>query len=109
MAQRTGSKTLKAQPTVEPARPIATAGTMERRPRRDFVDTVWALFCSVRFAVVLNAAGALAVMTGTVIPQMQPGTQNFQDALDTFLTGARNRYGDLTVPLYWAGVVSVLP
>jgi cytochrome c biogenesis protein len=103
MAQRTGSKTLKAQPTVAAARPDASVGTLERRPRRDFVETVWLLFCSVRFAVVLNVAGALAAMSGTLVPQMQPGTQSFQDSLDAFLEAARGRYGDLAGPLYWAG------
>jgi len=52
---------------------------------------------------VLNVALALAAMTGTVIPQMQPGIQNFDTELNTFLDAARGRYGDLSGFLYWAG------
>src|SRR3989442_6289554 len=104
MAQHTGSKALNA-----PARPVGAHGraplqaALDRRPQRDFVETIWTLFCSLRFAVVLNVALALAAMTGTVIPQMQPGIQNFETELNTFLDAARGRYGDLTGLLYWAG------
>ncbi len=77
--------------------------TLDKRPRRDFAETIWTLFCSIRFAVVLNVALALAAMTGTMIPQMQPGIQNFETELNTFLDAARGRYGDVAGFLYWAG------
>src|SRR5437588_9028241 len=101
MEQRT-TKALSASPAAS-ARPVVTTPTLDRRPRRDFVETVWTLFCSLRFAVVLNVALALAAMLGTVVPQMQPGIQNFQAELDQFLDGVRGRYGDFAGVLYWAG------
>src|SRR5437667_1431272 len=101
MAQRTG-KAIGPAPIATP-RPLAEAAPAERRPRRDFVETVWTLFCSLRFAVVLNVALALAAMFGTVVPQMQSGIQNFQAELDQFLDGVRGRYGDFAGVLYWAG------
>src|SRR5438034_8224792 len=76
---------------------------LSRRPRRDLAETIWALFCSIRFAIVLNVALALAAMLGTIIPQMQPGLQNFGTELNLFLDNARGRYGDLSGVLYWAG------
>lgn len=75
----------------------------QKRPGRDPIETIWALFCSLRFAVVLNLGLALAAMLGTVIPQMQPGLQNFDTELNGFLDQARARYGDFTGVLYWAG------
>jgi cytochrome c biogenesis protein len=102
MAQR-------ATPIPKTAKPTSRATSEPRaaearlRPQRDFIETVWMLFCSVKFAVVLNVALALTVMLGTVIPQMQPGIQDFESELSTFLEGARARYGDLTGFLYWAG------
>lgn len=105
MAQRTDN-TLKARPIVParpPAPPAAGAAALDRRPRRDFVETVWTLFCSIRFAIVLNMGLALAAMLGTVIPQMQPGLQSFETELNIFLDNARGRYGDLAGLLYWAG------
>ena len=71
--------------------------------RSDLVETIWALFCSVKFAVVLNLALALAAMLGTVIPQMPAGIQNFDQELKVFLDNAQSRYGDLSGLLHWAG------
>lgn len=81
------------------------AGTSQlgKRPGRDPIDTVWNLFCSVRFAVVLNVALALFAMLGTVMPQMPPGIQNFDAELNQFLDQARARYGDFAGVLHWAG------
>lgn len=83
----------------------AGIGVAETRPRpkADFVETIWTLFCSVRFAVVLNVALALAAMMGTVVPQMPAGIQNFQVELQQFMDSAQSRYGDLSGVLYWAG------
>src|SRR5438105_15641783 len=72
------------------------------RPQRDLIETIWTLFCSLKFAVVLNVALALAAMLGTIIPQMQPGTQDSAELLQSFLGTARDRYGDLTGIFYWA-------
>lgn len=80
--------------------PVAQA---QKRPQRDLVEVIWTMFCSIKFAVVLNIALALAAMLGTVIPQMQPGTQEFQSTLDQFMKDAEARYGALTGFLYWAG------
>ena len=74
-----------------------------RRSRRDPVDAIWSLLCSIRFAVVMNVALAVAAMLGTVVPQMQPGIQSFETELQRFLTDARGRYGPLSDLLYWAG------
>jgi cytochrome c biogenesis protein len=74
-----------------------------KRPKSDFIETVWALFCSVRFAVLLNVALALAAMLGTIIPQMPVGIENFPTELDQFLVDASSRYGDLSGVLHWAG------
>jgi cytochrome c biogenesis protein len=75
----------------------------QRRPQRDIVEAVWTLFCSLRFAVVLNVALALFAMLGTVITQMQPGVQRFPTELDAFLTSAEARYGAFSGVLHWAG------
>jgi cytochrome c biogenesis protein len=80
----------------------ATAAA-QRRPQRDIVEAVWVLFCSVKFAVVLNVALALTAMLGTVITQMQPGVRNFPTELQAFLQSAEARYGPLSGFLYWAG------
>src|SRR5687768_694712 len=99
-------------PAARAARPSAPAASRpavdvkretRHAPRRDFVETIWVLFCSVRFAVVLNLALALAVMIGTLVPQMPAGIQRFEGELERFLTGAQGRYGDLSGILYWAG------
>ncbi|MFL5735650.1 MAG: cytochrome c biogenesis protein ResB [Chloroflexia bacterium] len=103
MAQRT-DKALNSKPALSARMPAATrAAEAGRRPRRDPVETVWVLFCSLRFAVVLNVALALAALLGTIIPQLQPGIQNFPTELDQFLIGARSRYGDFSGVLHWAG------
>src|SRR5438270_5671694 len=103
MAQRT-SKALNAPPSASaPARPAIANPALDRRPRRDPVETVWTLFCSLRFAVVLNVALALGALLGTIIPQMPVGIQNFPTELSQFLTDARSRYGELSGVLYWAG------
>src|SRR5438093_7507157 len=101
MAQRTG-KAISAAP-IAASRPLAEAAPADRRPRRDFVETIWTLFCSLRFAVVLNLALALAAVSGTLITQMQPGIQNFETELNSFLDAAKGRFGDLAGFLYWAG------
>ena len=102
-----------ATPATRPVRPPAQQGTRgkaaasqreaARRPRRDFVETIWVMFCSVRFAVVLNVALALAILIGTLLPQMPPGIQKFEDELGRFLAGAQTRYGDVSGLLHWAG------
>lgn len=74
------------------------------QPGRDIIETVWVLFCSVRFAVVLNIALAFVVMLGTIIPQLQPGIQNSTEALSNFMGGAVGRYGDLAGIMYWSGL-----
>jgi cytochrome c biogenesis protein len=86
-----------------PAGGAVKAGELQKRPSRDPVETVWTMFCSIRFAVVLNVGLALAAMLGTIIPQMQPGIQNFDRELNAFLESARGRYGDVSGLLYWAG------
>jgi cytochrome c biogenesis protein len=104
MAHRVSSTT--RQPASIPARGVAKPKELaeaRKRPQRDRVEVIWNLFCSIRFAVVLNVALALAAMLGTIIPQMQPGIQNFEQELDAFLTGATGRYGDFSNFLYWAG------
>ena len=84
--------------------PAAEAG---KRPRRDWVEAIWTLFCSIRFAVVLNLGLAIASMLGTVIPQLPPGVQNFEQELDRFLAAAAGRYGDFSKVLYWAGFYDI--
>src|SRR3712207_3247782 len=88
-----------------PAPPNAGGGVADvsNRSRSDLVETVWTLFCSVRFAVVLNVALALAAMLSTIIPQMPMGIQNFPQELEQFLINAQARYGDLSGVLHWAG------
>src|SRR5437667_3940813 len=104
MAQRA---TPVAKGAKRPAQTVPTTTTSQAvavargRPQRDLIETVWTLFCSVKFAVVQNVALALAAMLGTIIPQLQPGVADFQDSLDTFLDTARQRYGDLTGFLHW--------
>lgn len=77
--------------------------TPRPRPKRDIVELIWNLFCSVRFAVVLNIALALVSMLGTVIPQMPQGMERFPSELGRFLEQARARYGEASDLLYWAG------
>jgi cytochrome c biogenesis protein len=101
MAQRVTPVAARAK---KPTSPIPTPVAQERRrPERDFIETIWVLCCSVKFAVVQNIALALAAMLGTIIPQMQPGIKDSAEALDSFLTDAHARYGDLTGVLSWAG------
>lgn len=105
MANRVTTVPNKHAPVQQPSPPatgskIADVGN---RNRSDFVEAVWALLCSVRFAVVLNVALAVAAMLSTVIPQMPLGLQNFPQELEQFLDSARARYGDLTGVLHWAG------
>ncbi|MDQ6693102.1 MAG: cytochrome c biogenesis protein ResB, partial [Chloroflexota bacterium] len=82
---------------------VARPAQIPRRPRRDPVDSLWSLFCSVRFAVVLNITLALAAMIGTVVPQMPAGIEGFDTELKQFLDSAQTRYGDFSGVLYWAG------
>ena len=95
MAQQS-EKILKTSPASNARRSVATpdsaavaAVLRSRKPGRDIAETVWVLFCSIRFAVVLNVTLALAAMLGTVIPQMPAGIQNFQTELDQFLSDAQ--------------------
>ena len=83
----------------------ATSGFPMARPRskRDPVDTIWNLLCSIRFAVVLNVSLAVAAMLGTVITQMPPGIQSFDTELQRFRDETRVSYGPLADLLYWAG------
>ncbi len=92
-------------PRKPPAAQGSGGGVADARggQRSDFIETVWALCCSVRFAVLLNVALALAAMLGTLIPQMPPGIQNFDQELKIFLDNAQSRYGDLSGLLHWAG------
>jgi cytochrome c biogenesis protein len=90
----------KAKPGVTPQ---PRAAELPGRPRRDFIESIWTVFCSLRFAVVLNVALAVAAMLGTVVPQMPVGIQNFPTELNQFLDDARSRYGDFSGLLHWAG------
>lgn len=96
--------------TTPPARRAASPQAVEQArqgPKRDFIEAVWVLFCSVKFAVALNVGLAFVVMLGTVIPQIQPGIQTSSEALADFLDGAQGRYGDLSGLLYWAGFFDI--
>ncbi|HET9495719.1 MAG TPA: cytochrome c biogenesis protein ResB [Chloroflexia bacterium] len=102
MAQSAQPVPRRIKPAPAQAREPVAAAT-QQRPRRDIVETVWTLFCSIRFAVVLNVALALYAMLGTVITQMQPGIQRFPSEFDAFMKGAEARYGAFSGLLYWAG------
>ncbi len=107
MAQRVAPARKGANP---PARSIAApqvADDARKRPQRDLIEAVWVIFCSVKFAVVLNVALAFVAMLGTIIPQVQPGTQDSTEALNQFLDEARGRYGDLTGIMHWAGFFDI--
>jgi len=86
-----------------PVRSALPRAEARKRPQRDIVEAIWTLFCSIRFAIALNVSLALAAMLGTIIPQMQPGIQNFEQELKSFLADATGRYGDFSNVLYWAG------
>ncbi|HEX9989662.1 MAG TPA: cytochrome c biogenesis protein ResB [Chloroflexia bacterium] len=105
MAQRAtpATKSASVKPQTGGQKGTVAVAVAPRRARRDPVDVIWNLFCSIRFAVVLNVSLALAAMLGTIIPQMQPGIQNFEVELNQFLEAARGRYGDISGLLYWAG------
>lgn len=105
MARPVTSIPNKAAPVRKVVGTAQGSGVAEARPRpkSDFVETIWTLFCSVRFAVVLNVTLALAAMIGTIIPQMPAGIQNFEVELNQFLENAQSRYGDLSGVLSWAG------
>jgi cytochrome c biogenesis protein len=75
-----------------------------KRPGRDPIEVIWTLFCSLRFAVVLNIALALVAMVGTVIPQMPLGIQDFEREFAQWMQQAQGRYGDLAGLMYWAGL-----
>src|SRR5437868_12104311 len=91
-----------SQATKVRAEPGVAVATAQSRPKRDYVEAIWTLFCSLRFAVVLNVALALAAMLGTLIPQMPAGIRNFQGEVSRFLDNAHSRFGDLSGVLYWA-------
>ena len=75
--------------------PAATPGATALRatPRRDIFEAVWALFCSVRFAVVLMLLLAAATTLGTLIPQVSPGLRDFPQDYADFLSRAYARFG----------------
>ncbi|MEO5952206.1 MAG: cytochrome c biogenesis protein ResB, partial [Chloroflexia bacterium] len=96
--------------TTSPARRAVAsqvADTTRQGPRRDFVEAIWVLFCSVKFAVALNVGLAFVVMLGTVIPQVQPGIQTSAEALADFMDGAQSRYGDLAGIMHWTGLFDI--
>ncbi len=104
MVQRAAPITKSAKETARPIERRPSIVQTQKRPQRDLVETVWTLFCSIKFAVVLNVSIALAAMIGTIIPQMQPGILDFPGQLDQFMTDATSRYGDLTGIMQWAGL-----
>lgn len=106
MAQRAAPIPNKNVPTRKAGeKPTAGGGVAEtqKRPKSDFVETIWVLFCSVRFAVVLNVSLALTAMVGTIIPQMPVGIENFPTERAQFLSDAQVRYGGFSGILNWAG------
>jgi cytochrome c biogenesis protein len=103
MAQSATPITNASKSPIETTARGTPAEQAQRGQKRDPVEALWTLFCSIKFAVVLNVALALAAMLGTIIPQMQPGIQDFQSTRDQFLSDATSRYGGLTGILYWAG------
>src|SRR5438874_724518 len=103
MAQSATPISKAARPSIPHTGPGQAIAQAQKRPQRDVVEALWMLFCSIKFAVVLNVSLALAAMLGTVVPQMQPGIQDFQSTLNQFLQDANSRYGELTGLLYWAG------
>lgn len=107
MAQGVAPAPKTAVPPARRALAPQVADTARPGPRRDFIEAVWVLFCSVKFAVALNVALAFMVMLGTIIPQVQPGIQTSAEALGDFLTGATSRYGDLTGIMHWSGLFDI--
>ena len=84
MAQRVAPVQKSAGAPARRATAPQAAGEIRQGPRRDFVESIWVLFCSVKFAVALNVGLAFVVMLGTVIPQVQPGIQTSAEALAAF-------------------------
>ncbi|MEO8284968.1 MAG: cytochrome c biogenesis protein ResB [Chloroflexota bacterium] len=103
MAQSATPITKGAKSPIARATPGPDVAQEQKRRRRDPVEAIWALFCSVKFAVVTNVALAVAAMLGTLVPQMQPGIQDFEAELNAFLNEVNARYGPLTGLLHWAG------
>src|SRR5690349_12993297 len=94
-----------AAPRTKPRPPAPPAGkVVSQRPRRDFFEQTWNLFCSVRFAVVLILLLAAATTLGTVIPQVSPGLRDFPQDYADFLSRAYARFGPLAGPMDWAGM-----
>src|SRR5690349_19261363 len=94
-----------AAPRTKPRPPAPPAGkVVSQRPRRDFFEQTWNLFCSVRFAVVLILLLAAAVTLGTTIPQVAPGLRDFPQDYADFLTQAYARFGPLAGPMDWMGM-----
>src|SRR5690349_22105252 len=91
-----------------PAPPIppAPAPAEAQRPvaRRDIFESVWNLFCSVRFAVVLILLLAAATTLGTTLPQVSPGLRDFPQDYADFLTRTYDRFGVLAGPMDWIGM-----
>jgi len=101
MAQRAPTAT--TQKSLTAGKKATAQVEVRKRPQRDIVEAIWSLFCSIRFAIVLNISLAVAAMLGTVVPQMQPGIQDFPSEITRFLEDAKGRYGDFSNILYWAG------
>ncbi len=107
MVQQTAKSAVNSAAAPPRQQGSAAPAVLPSRPKRDFVEAIWTLFCSVRFAVVLNVSLALAAVLGTVIPQMSPGLANFPSDYSSFLDDARSRYGDASPLLYWAGFYDI--
>ena len=107
MAQRVAPVRKGTSPISRSAASTQAVDQARQRPARDWIEAVWVLFCSVKFAVVLNVSLAFVAMLGTIIPQVQPGVQDSAEALENFLQGARGRYGDLSGLMHWAGFFDI--
>src|SRR5262249_29221465 len=72
--------------------------------RRDLIEVVWGLFCSVRFAVVQILILAGAATLGTLIPQMPVGLRDFPADYAGFMSDMAPRFGPFRDPMLWAGL-----
>lgn len=95
---RTKATTAPGRPTTarKPVPPTPGAVSRPARPRRDIFESVWNLFCSVRFAVVLILLLAAATTLGTILPQVSPGLRNFPQDYADFMSRANVRFGAAT-------------
>lgn len=62
---------------------------------------LWRTFSSLKLAVILIIALAVASVLGTLLPQLPSGTAADPKALAQWLTAARDKYGPLA-SLYWS-------